>query len=1505
MHTSRTKLSLVFFTVLALLAVATSAAMAEQKRIFQHAFGCPTAGVEGCTVADPYPIPSPGGVAVDEKTHDVYVTDRSNARVEKFNAKGEFVLMFGEDVNKTKEGGLPSEADVCDPEKELPLVVECQAGTAGATPGAFANSGIMFLAVDNSSGSASRGDVYVADEGDGIVTKFTEDGAVVSTWGDDGPGESANGQLVPDKELESDRGATGTGTIVSGENNIKSVTTVPGGEFRPGQEISGPGIPVGTKITGLEVGGSFLYISQKATASGTISLTARASFGELSGIAVDASGDLWVDGTETEGQYQQLFEFDPEAKLETAWIPHIVFPGLQGSNALSRSYYGIAVDSGNNLYLKLGSERGAKLGKFSASGVFIGMVAGETTPGTKGTTDETWGVAVDAAGAVYVDSRLNMALGETLSEGIDVYVGCQPPPREFELCAPTELFAANRPPGPDAQLAVDSASAGDTVFAARNQSQPQVLAFSLVTVPAVSTGKPSAVSVGSVTLNGSVNPSGVALEEGEAGCRFEWGLVGAAYEHSVECAQKASAIGSGTSEVPVDAVVGGLEKGKTYHYRVVAENAGDVQEPSLGGDVVFGPPVVGGEWAFEVASSVAGVRAEVDPRNVDTRVRVEYGTTTEYGQQTGVVDVGAGAGLQRVSFELQGLAPGTEYYYRFVAENALGEGKDAAVGADRSFKTQGAGAFRLPDGRAWELVSPRDRHGASIEPLNSSYDTGGEIQAAGDGDGISYVTNLPVEAGVDGFPEFAQVLSRRTGSGWVSSALSVPHAESLPTGTSVTEGREYRLFSEDLSEAAVQPTGAFESCTSALGVSRPCLSPEASEQTAFVQDLGSGVFTPLVTGCLTEAQYEKNAAEGKQPTHCEPAVAEHENVPPGTSFGTTEPCPPIIFCGPQFEDATGDFSHVVVDSPVRLTEEPGATAGLYEWSAGKLAFVGAGSIGAAHSHPVSEDGSRVFWTGQVFNPVTHNPESHLYMRDMTSGEVLPLDLPEAECVAQGKCAAAGGGGAFQDASSEGDRVFFTDAQPLTLDSGAGAEKPDLYECEIGEVAGKPKCNLKDLTPANGTESAGTPPTGAGGIIGASEDGSYVYFVANGVLGDGAQHGATPGDCKGGEGEAPDERCNLYVSHEGATRLVAVLSGMDIPDWGGLYPYGPTARVSPNGQWLAFMSDRSLTGYDNEDASSKAPGERMDEEVYLYDASTEHLVCASCDPTGARPDGRRYGDQDGNGIENSLVGGLPFPLYSDTWLAANIPTWTPQSYHNAVYQSRYLSDNGRLFFNTSDGLVPKDGNNQEDVYEYEPEGAGSEPARCGPSVASGSEVYKPAQAFESEPLKEGEQGPAGEEGAGCVALISSGTSGQESAFMEASAGGGEGEHGEAGSEGGRDVFFLTAAHLVGGEIENGESLYDAHECTVSSPCTQEAQAPPECETAEACRAAPEPQPGIYQAPASATFNGKANPTPEAPPAKAPAKKVTKKTAKCRKGFIKNKHGKCVRKPKPKKHGKAKR
>src|SRR6202020_962204 len=134
-------------------------------------------------------------------------------------------------------------------------------------------------------------------------------------------------------------------------------------------------------------------------------------------------------------------------------------------------------------------------------------------------------------------------------------------------------------------------------------------------------------------------------------------------------------------------------------------------------------------------------------------------------------------------------------------------------------------------------------------------------------------------------------------------------------------------------------------------------------------------------------------------------------------------------------------------------------------------------------------------------------------------------------------------------------------------------------------------------------------------------------------------------------------------HESKGPFVATLSGEEKPDWGQALNQ-LTAGVSPDGRYVACMADRSLTLYDNTDVNSGS----ADEEVFLYDASTGHLLCASCDPSGARPVGL-----------SPVEGGLPQLVDRDhIWtaghgLAANIPGWTSYELDGAVYQSRYLSD----------------------------------------------------------------------------------------------------------------------------------------------------------------------------------------------------------------------------------------
>ena len=410
---------------------------------------------------------------------------------------------------------------------------------------------------------------------------------------------------------------------------------------------------------------------------------------------------------------------------------------------------------------------------------------------------------------------------------------------------------------------------------------------------------------------------------------------------------------------------------------------------------------------------------------------------------------------------------------------------------------------------------------------------------------------------------------------------------------------------------------------------------------------------------------------------------------------------------------------------------------------------------------------------------------------------------------------------YWGASADGSKVFFTSTAELTEDAytGAHGEGANLYEYDL-QTGG-----LTDLT-GEQTDNTGE---GAAvqGVVQISEAGGYVYFVAKGAL-----KGAGGATLHYGNGEAPveeAEKYNLYVVHEGsAPAFIATLAAVDQGDWlGGTSdpadeagPEKNSAVVSPGGAYLAFMSERSLTGYDNRQATAGDCETDLENnehesgacrEVFLYDAATGRTACASCDPSGARPVG-------------------PAGFSTEPFVSF------------AGYRPRNLLDDGALFFNSSDALVPHATDGRRNVYEYEHGG-----------------VYP----------------------------ISNVTGGHESFFLDSA-------KGPNGEEGG-NVFFATADQLLPQDTGNNVVVYDAR-AGGGFPVLTSA---PACDNESSCKPPPAAPPTIFGAGPSETLSAPGNP---APPPLVPSKpKSTKKTVKCKRGDVKNKKGKCV----PKKKKKAKK
>lgn len=715
---------------------------------------------------------------------------------------------------------------------------------------------------------------------------------------------------------------------------------------------------------------------------------------------------------------------------------------------------------------------------------------------------------------------------------------------------------------------------------------------------------------------------------------------------------------------PVEVTIEELVPGTKYTVTLIAESRGGppVEVTTESFSTAAAPPTVTDEAASEVFRGEATLNAQINPNGADTTYHFEYITKVAFEEEGGFV----GAQVQRtpesepfagqppiahqISIRVGGLESATEYVYRAVARNLLGT-KDGApvffrsqvgpspVESDCPNQTLRLGiGERLPDCRAYELVSPTEKQGSPVEPYESS------LQTSLTGNAVTWFTggsasDVP-SPGQAGHQDPSLYLSTTNRSGWTSQRL-------LPPESKGERGRFLGLTEDG--RFAMLASSKRDNSDPALFL----LDTADQELTTIVPPLGTAAGRRAFTydGCNEADTLFFFESRLQLPTKVAGTVGKNNLY--------------------MWNRETGELSLVGILPGVKNeTPAGGSFGGAYSWFPGKSNPAAGGSeaglyVGALHA--ISSSGDAVYFTSGAGTGAS----DQLYLRrGLTGAKPSTVRISAANAGVtdlNGEQPAA-----FQEATPNGEKVFFLSSGKLTQNANTGVsdEGSDLYRYDVGTKT------LVDVTPD---------PVGAGarvqGLLGAAEDGRSGYLAAQGVL--------APGGVEGKD--------NLYQFEEASSgsfsyRFVAALrpdtgEAGEGRNWTPISQSSKTARVSADGKTLLFMSSLPLNG---EQLGSCIYG--LCNEVYRYSVDEGPPACVSCNPSA-------------RGLP--MIGAELSVELSPTLVPEGVP----------VYGSlpRNLSASGtRVFFQSAEALLPEDKNGQNcttpqhcvDVYEWEMVGTGS-------------------------------------------------------------------------------------------------------------------------------------------------------------------------------------------------------
>jgi len=1145
------------------------------------------------------------------------------------------------------------------------------------------------------------------------------------------------------------------------------------------------------------------------------STTTSGSFAPIAGITVDAAGDLDVlqqGGPHELYQFEQGGTFTGEFATARSTGPEGLATNTAGEFFKVTAGGGVVeLTSGGGLVGRVShnNEEGASVHGITAAGSDLYVVEG----GVVGH------YAIPEPGVVTQPGNPACTIGEETP------------------CPATDSFGAGQLVD-GAGIGVDPSSgepASGNAYVTDTGAEKQIHRFTPTVVPEVTTSAANPVRPVSATLNGIVDPEGVALTT----CEFEY-VAQEQYEPAAPnpyaaggtaaCVPDPAEIGSIAVPVEVHASINGLAPGSTYHFRVRAENANGI--PSPGHDVTFitqPRPVITNPAASAVSPTGATLQAEVNPGGLPTTYQIEYGTSTEYGDRapTAPVSVGEGTTPVAVSLQVTGREPNTTYHWRLVATNEAG----STTTPDHTFIYDETATTVLPDGRAYEMVTPPDKNAALIG--NVPLGTPAVISEGGTRvilDSVQCFESSPscVPAGRKGIG--VPYMFTRTPAGWQATSLA-PAATQFETETSW-------LFSADSQTGffgmptppdgeddiyARGPTGVFTD----VGP----YSPPANGPTS-VTDL---IYTGRVAGSADLSHFVYWA----RPLWPFSETLQQNPEDPDTVFqyvgtGNTQP---------QLVGVSGGLGSTSLISECRTElgdKAPGAAG--EESADGRVVYFTAekcsNGTGVNEGVPVP--------THEVFARVDGGEAgAHtVAISEPQAAQASSEDVPEANCTSVSclENTSSTNTGAWREAAflgttSAGSVAYFTSEQQLTDTASEGSS--NLYAYDFSKPEGQ---RLVDISAAEG----GAPVAGGARVQGAiayANEGSTVYFVAQGVLTGVERAGckaefetarvAEEGHCHAQEGAE-----NLYAYTEGRVAFIAEMSPEDAGEQFN-QPPGIPANVTPDGRFLVFTSHAQITP-----DVTRTDGAVQ---VYRYDAATGGLLRLTLGMDGFNDNG------------NAGAGG-----------ASIVPGY--EGYHQlgAARPDPTMANNGsRVFFMSPIALTAKalssvpigigrhgEVEYAENVYEWEQPGTGS----CLAAHAGGCVFL----------ISDGRDTSVLADGTACVPKIS----GVCLLGSDAT---------------GANVFFTTADPLVSSDVDTQLDVYDARVCEpeAGNPCIASAPAElPGC-LGEACHGIP-PQEPAGVTPAGASFSGPGNPPEAKGTVLSRAEKLAAALKACKRDHVKHKH-----------------